>query len=82
MGSISAPGGRFLLVGSVSVECNRLRQKSGFPRSVPVMQYAKSDISLGTRPREGLVAEGGRLRNHENETPWRYNSTLAALQSS
>ena len=41
VGSISAPGVRSLLVGSVSVECGRLRQKSWSPRSVSVWQHVK-----------------------------------------
>ena len=47
VGSIPALDPRFLLVGSVSVECGRLRQKSWSPRSLLV---------------ESVLEECGRLR--------------------
>ena len=49
--SILAPGALSQLVGSVSVECDRLRQKSWSSGSVSVLQHIKlSDASLGARP--------------------------------
>ena len=58
MGSIPVVATRFLLVGSVSVSCDRLRQKSWSPRSVSVWQHVKlSDVSLGTRSRDSLIAD-------------------------
>ena len=42
---------RSLLVWSMSVKYDRLRQKSWSPRSASVLQHVKlSDVSLGTRP--------------------------------
>ena len=52
--SIPAPGARSLVVGSVSVQCDRLRQKSWRPS---VLQHLKLfDVSLETRVRDSLVA--------------------------
>ena len=48
------PDARWVL----SVECDGQRQKSWSPRSVSVWQQIKlSDISLGTRPQDSLVAD-------------------------
>ena len=41
LGSISAVAARSLLVGSVSVECDRLRQKSWSPRFVSCVAERK-----------------------------------------
>ena len=58
MDSISAPSGRSLLVGSVSVRCDRLRQMSWSPRSVSMRQHVKlPDVSPGTCLRDNLIAE-------------------------
>ena len=58
MGLIPAKDVRSLLVGLVPVQCDRLRQKSWTPCSVPVWQHAKlADVSLGTHPRDSLVAD-------------------------
>ena len=44
------PGARFRMVGSVSVQSDRLRQKAPPLRSVSVWQPVKlPDVSLGTR---------------------------------
>ena len=57
-GSIPAVAARSLLFGSVSVQCDRLRQKSWSPHSVSVWQHVKlSYVSLGTRPRYSLVVD-------------------------
>ena len=47
-----------LLAGLVSIQWNRLTQKSWSPLSVSVWQHVKlSDISLRTCQRDGLVAD-------------------------
>ena len=58
-GSIPAVAAGSLLFGSVSVQCDRLRQKSWSPHSVScVGHYVKlSDVSRGTRPRYNLVVD-------------------------
>ena len=58
LGLIPSVAARSLLVWSVSVECDRLRQKSRSPCSASVWQYVKlSDVSLETRPRYSLFVD-------------------------
>ena len=60
VGSTPAPSVRPLLVGPVSIQCDRLREKSRTSRSISVWQHVKfSDVSLGTRLRDSLVADEG-----------------------
>ena len=54
LGSIPAVAARSSLVGSVSVKCDRLRQKSWSQCSVSCVA-ALTDVSLGTCPRYSLV---------------------------
>ena len=58
VGSISAPGDLYLLIGSALVICDRLKQKSWFARSVSAWQHVKmSDAHLETSPRDSLVSD-------------------------
>ena len=60
LGSIPAVAARSLVVGSVSVKCDRLRQKSLSPRSASVWQHVKlSDVSLLTRSIYSLAVDEG-----------------------
>ena len=61
VGSNPAPGTRSLLVGSVSVQCDQLRQKSWSSCTVSVWQDVKlSDVSLRIGPQDSLVADDER----------------------
>ena len=58
LGSIPAVAARSLLVGSVSVLCDRLREKTWSPALCRAWQHVKfSDVSLGTRLRYSLVVD-------------------------
>ena len=68
LGSIPSVAVRTLQAGSVSIKCDRLRQKSWSPRSVSVWHYVKlSDVNLGTRQWGSLVADDGRLDTKANK---------------
>ena len=57
MDSSPAPSVRSLLVGSVSVKCDRLRQKSWSPHSVSVWQRVNlSGMNLATHVQDRLIA--------------------------
>ena len=58
-GSIPAVAARFLQVGSVSVKCDRLRQKSWSPSSFSCVAARKivRRSCLGARPRYNLVVD-------------------------
>ena len=52
------PGRHLYWLGRCQYQCDRLRQKSWSPSSVSVWQHRKlSDVGLGTRRRDRLVAD-------------------------
>ena len=58
MGLIAAPGALSLLVGSESILCDQLKQKTWSLHSISPWQQVKlSNVSLGTYPCDSLVAD-------------------------
>ena len=79
-GSIPAVAARPLLVGSLSVQCDRLRRKSWSPRFVSCVAARKlSDVSFGTRPRYSLAA-GEDVKKPTNHPSKHFEQLLKRLR--